>query len=426
MKLRTVCRILADSYREGSWREKYWRWRASLERWVRLLRPSNKHLAAVAAKEHVRFLFKSVRAIRGETRVRAKAAAEWLARAQDATADDGVSAGYFPCDKNAGNGWRPSYPETTGYIIPTLLEYADRYGVPEMRERALRMAIWETEIQMDTGAVQAGLLCQEGEQTAAIFNTGMVLQGYVAAMRVSPDARIRTGARRAADFLVADQGEDGHFRTHGPFVVHETIKTYNCLCAWPLYLFGQMTGENHYEDAAIRSVEAAVREQRENGWFAHNCLVRSTSPLLHTIGYTLQGVLEVGVLRNRGDFIDAARRGIDPILARISSDGFLHGRHYSDWEPASFSSCLTGSAQIAVVCYRLFEVTKENEYRLAANGLVDFLKALQVLNSPNSAIRGALAGSYPIMSEYQSAGYPNWATKYLLDGLMLQDRFWVD
>ena len=46
----------------------------------------------------------------------------------------------------------------------------------------------------------------------------------------------------------------------------------------------------------------------------------------------------------------------------MSSKGFLPGCSYSDWKPAAFSSCLTGSAQIAVVCYRLFEQTGDVKY----------------------------------------------------------------
>src|SRR6185312_12667928 len=50
-----------------------------------------------------------------------QAAAEWLARAQDATGCDGVSA----CYDAAKRTWTGAYPETTGYIIPTFFRYAD-------------------------------------------------------------------------------------------------------------------------------------------------------------------------------------------------------------------------------------------------------------------------------------------------------------
>jgi hypothetical protein len=36
-------------------------------------------------------------------------------------------------------GWGPSYPETTGYIVPTMLEQSTRRGDAVLRERARRM-----------------------------------------------------------------------------------------------------------------------------------------------------------------------------------------------------------------------------------------------------------------------------------------------
>jgi hypothetical protein len=103
-------------------------------------------------------------------------------------------------------------------------------------------------------------------------------------------------------------------------------------------------------------------------------------------------------------------------------NGFVNGCYYADWEPAVFSSCLTGNAQLAVVCYRLYEKTAEIRYLDGANRLVNFLKALQLPDCANSAMAGAIAGSFPLMGPYMTAGYPNWATKYFLDALLLQDR----
>src|SRR5262249_38511479 len=54
-----------------------------------------------------------------------KEAVGWLTRAQDATPDRGVSRGYSAAwNSEGGKGWQPSYPETTGYIIPTMFDCA--------------------------------------------------------------------------------------------------------------------------------------------------------------------------------------------------------------------------------------------------------------------------------------------------------------
>src|SRR5882762_7277039 len=66
------------------------------------------------------------------------AALEWLAAAQDVTGDGGVARGYSiawnPYFKS--RGWQPGYPETTGYIIPTLYEAAQHLDRPDLAARA--------------------------------------------------------------------------------------------------------------------------------------------------------------------------------------------------------------------------------------------------------------------------------------------------
>lgn len=423
MKPGTIARIVRDNYFKGSLRRNYWSAAAFAGEVRALFWPANNAFRGEVVKNQLSHLFSSVVPVNGETHERARAAVGWLVRGQAATADDGVSLGYFPCDKAAGNGWLASYPETTGYIITSLLAYAQKFDDPAAAQSAMRMAAWEMAVQMPSGAVQGGPVCAPARQTAAAFNTGMVLDGWCSAYAYSGDQRILDAARRAADWLVNDVDEHGYFKTNGAFVSAGEIKTYTCLCAWAIYRFGDLVKEDRYRAAAVAIIEAALRQQHSNGWFAHNCLSNSNAPLTHTIGYTLQGVLEVGVLAGRVDFIDAVRVTADALLPRISDAGYLPGCFYSDWEPAVFSSCLTGSAQIAIVCYRLTEQTGEPKYRAHADKLVNYLKSLQVTRSKDAAVVGAIAGSFPLFGGYMRAGYPNWATKYFLDALLLQARF---
>src|SRR5215813_5282904 len=116
-------------------------------------------------------------------------------------------------------------------------------------------------------------------------------------------------------------GEDGHLRSQGAFVVQHAIKTYNCLCGWALWRFAEDAEDECYAKLAVRAAEAALGQQQANGWFANNCLTDPDAPLSHTIGYTLQGLLEVGILAGREDLVSAVRRGVDPLFGRISSRG---------------------------------------------------------------------------------------------------------
>lgn len=419
MQLGTIARIAKDTYYKGSARTTYWA-AGTLAAEIRaLLQPQRWAFRQEVIRNQWRYLTGAVSPVRGESAQRAKAAVDWILRGQAACQDGGVSLGYFPCD-GAGPGWRASYPETTGYIITSLLAYAKATGDAAAAAAARRMADWEVAVQMPTGAVQGGPVCEPARQTAAAFNTGMVLDGWCSAFEYFGDARLLEAARRAADFLVNDLDERGYYQTNGAFVSAGEVKTYTCLCAWAVYRFGELAGEARYKEVAVRSIEAALRQQQPNGWFAHNCLTRSDAPLTHTIGYTLQGVLEVGILGGRQDFIDAVQLTLDALLPRMSASGYLPGRFYGDWEPAGFSSCLTGSAQVAIVCYRLASHLGQSGYAESADRLLDYLKDLQRLEPTDPSARGAIAGSFPIFGAYMRAGYPNWATKYLLDALLLQ------
>jgi hypothetical protein len=121
--------------------------------------------------------------------------------AQKATPDDGVAHSYDVRQR----AWNASYPETTGYVIPTLYDYAHLYNAPEYAEAARRMAIWESEIQMEDGGVRAGTMSAE-IVAPTIFNTGQVLFGWAKAWLETRDERFKSSLIRASDWLVDGPG----------------------------------------------------------------------------------------------------------------------------------------------------------------------------------------------------------------------------
>src|ERR1043165_9747760 len=127
----------------------------------------------------------------------------WIKRAQDAVAGGGVSWGYrarVGIRSEGKPGWEAPYPETTGYIIPTMIRYAKVSGDAESSERARRMAEWEAAIQLSDGGFQGGVF---GSQPVAssTFVTGQVLFGLVAAFERFQQDRFRAAAVRAGDWL---------------------------------------------------------------------------------------------------------------------------------------------------------------------------------------------------------------------------------
>lgn len=344
-----------------------------------------------------------------------RAAAEWLVRAQDATGSGGASA-YYDVAKRE---WAGAYPETTGYIIPTFFRYAGFSGDGEYRERAIRMAAWESDIQLPDGGVRAGTLDAK-QVVPTIFNTGQVLFGWSAAWQQTRDARFRDSLVRAADWLVAAQDPDGAWRRFAsPFASH-ALNTYNTRVAFGLAKAGRDLDEPRYIEAAVRNVEWALTQMRPNGWLENNDLEDNSKPLTHTIAYATRGILEVGLIASRNDFVEIAARTARAVAQSQRQDGALPGRLDSRWRPASRWTCVTGNAQMAIIWQRLAGETGEHSCIEAAESANRFNLSVQDLASIDEGVRGGIPGSHPSGGGYMKNRYPNWAAKFFMDALMLQ------
>jgi hypothetical protein len=357
---------------------------------------------------------------RGDRSAALQATYRWLCRAQDAGGDDGV-CGVF--DLWSGT-WSESYPETTGYIIPTLLALGDALDDDEPRGRALRMADWACEQQMDDGAVLSGLLGMR--RRPAVFNTGQAVFGWVAAFGHSAEQRYALAARQACEWLVANQSADGAWRANLSVMTTGPVFAYNVRCAWALIYASQVLDEPRFATAARRAADWTLEQQNDVGWFAHSAFAVGEVPLLHTIAYVLEGLVGMHAFTRDAAYLTAARRAADE-LVRCHEGGRLAGRLDERWQPTVSWRCPSGEAQLAVILHRLARELPDCGYREAARRLVDDVSSAQSsiagARQPASAsgpAAGGLPGSFPLWGAYVRFGLPNWAAKFWLDALMLE------
>jgi hypothetical protein len=342
-------------------------------------------------------------------------ALEWLKRAQDACGDAGVS--YGVC---FGEDFDVSYPETTGYICQTFVERAAATGDSELLDRAIAMGDWEIDIQLPEGAVMGGKA--DEWPSPAVFNTGMVLLGWAALARHTGEERFKGAARRAADWLLSVQRADGRWtRGNSRFAAAEWT-VYNVMAAWGLAEAGVVLGDERHVEAAMRNGEYCLSRQQANGWLPDCCLTDPYCPLLHTLAYSMQGLVGIGTVAQRQDLIDGAQRLADAILETMHPDGFIPGRICADLSAAVDWSCLTGSAQTSAVWSELFARTGQQKYRTAAHTVNRYLMARHDIRNSDPRLRGGLPGSWPVTGEYGRLQILNWATKFLVDALVLQER----
>ncbi len=344
-------------------------------------------------------------------------AAAWILYAQSATPDDGVAHSF---DVKAGC-WNASYPETTGYIIPTLYDYARHFGAGEYAQAAYRMALWEASEQLADGGIRAGHMRAE-VVVPTVFNTGQVLFGLARAFMETGDEQLRVSLKRAADWLVEAQDTDGAWRRFASPFTTTKINAYNTRTAFGLVRAYEALGDNRYLDAAAGNVEWAVSTAAPNGWLPNNCLMVNAgdTALTHTIAYSIRGITEVAVAVHRSEWIERAARMAHAVSLAQRADGALPGYLDPEWKPAASWSCVTGNSQMAINWLRLAHLTGDETFVRAAERANRFNMSIQDLDTADPCIRGGIKGSHPIDGGYMTWRYPNWAAKFFMDGLMLE------
>ena len=78
---------------------------------------------------------------------------------------------------------------------------------------------------------------------------------------------------------------------------------------------------------------------------------------------------------------------------------------------------------MSIAWMKIFILNGEQDYLLAARKMIDLL--IRIQNNEEHATEnslGAISGSYPIWGKYEPFAFPNWATKYFADALILEQN----
>jgi hypothetical protein len=336
---------------------------------------------------------------------------DWLLSSQKNMTDGGMGTYHIV------GGWSSSYPETSGYIIPTLYNYLsfqpERKN--EIENSILRCADWLVSIQKPSGGWQSAYI--EHQRPEVVFNTGQVLRGLLIAYQMNPKTEYKESMCKACNWLVDTQETDGSWIKTA--YMNEP-RVYDSYVSHPLLMVYELTGIETYKKAAIKNLDWIMTQQMENGWFknADNTQKHNHRPILHTISYTIDGLINCGTMLQNNEYVEAGKKAADRLLHLFNLNQVLGGRYDANWLPSEYMIC-TGCAQISIVWSLLYKRTQEKKYleaRERMNSQLVFVQqsCLTIGGSGN----GALPGSFPIWGKYEPFAFPNWATKYFADALM--------
>jgi hypothetical protein len=346
----------------------------------------------------------------------------WIRASFEKTGDGGSSAFWEP-----GQGWKASYPETTGYLLPTLYHHAVTNDDRTSRDLARRGAEWLVRIQAPAGGWQA--LQVDSPAPLRVFNSAMVLDGLAAAWERDGDSRFRDAGLRGLRWVLSSMDADGRF-SRANFSEGGAFDALVVACQLEMARFADDELQQQARAAARVALDRVCGWQTPSGWFA-NCneaaryRSRNTA-LLHHVGYTLDGLLRAGLLLEEPRYVDAARRGGAGLLAAFERQGSMSAEMRDGWEPyfdrslRRFSWCLTGMSQVAIVWLRLARHDRDRRFLDGARHAIDLVSRVANQTWDEMGMSHGVQGSYPLGSWYQAFEFVNWAAKYHVESLLLE------
>ena len=265
-----------------------------------------------------------------------------------------------------------AYPEVTGYIIPTLLDY----GQPEMAVRSVR---WLTRIQKPDGA-----FADPDRDQPYIFDTGQALRGLMAGIDLVPEAQ--EAAHKAADYLHSQMsrgGRDGFRLGYADGEAGGIAETIHLYVLPPLLQAAEALGKSEVAVAAGRCLD----------YYQANLEVLNLDDLTHFLAYRLEALIDLGRA-------DLAVPALDALEAAQAADGSVRARGGVQWV------CTPGLAQVAVCWYKTGRPGP-------AGKALDWLERHQETS-------GGFEGSYGHGATYFPGVEISWAAKYYLDAARLR------
>lgn len=272
---------------------------------------------------------------------------------------------------------KKSYPEVSGYYIPTLL----RWGYKDL---AVQFAKWLCDIQHEDGAWY-----DTQDKEPYIFDTAQILKGLIAIRKYLPwvDDYIVKGC----DWILNNMTSEGRLVSplEDPWgdekTFSELIHTY---CISPILEAGKLLKRPDYIEKANKITEYYIINCKEQ--------ILNFDLLSHFYAYVMEAMLDIG-------HEELAIEAMEKISKIQKKSGAVSGYHNVDWV------CSTGLFQLALVWFRLGDIDRGNR-------AFDYACKLQ-----NET--GGWYGSYISednaneVNTYFPDAEISWANKYFLDAL---------
>ena len=333
-----------------------------------------------------------------------RSGANWLLAAQKNSVDgEGYSRRF-----SLLSGWDRGYIETTGYIIPTMLEVSHFLGDTRYKKSAYAAADWLLKVQTIDGA-----FTDVDSYVPQVFDTGQVLLGLNRMFLETKDERFLSALTKASRWLCDVQEKDGSWIQ---YAYNDRPHAYYSRVGAALIEAGQISGIEEYVAAGLRNLEWVSDQQKSNGYYRYSEFRPKEDAILHTIVYVLEGFSMAYQLTGDKRWADKLISDTDTLGLLLNKEGLLYSQYDTQWKATNTEYCVTGLAQYAGVCFDVATITNDLKYRSWGENIVTRLCQWQQKDGED--LNGALSSSVPFWGYYGGMDFFNWNIKFFLDAAL--------
>jgi|GEM_PF-1409949 len=311
--------------------------------------------------------------------------------------------------RNVLGKWSPPYPETTGYLLPTLLNAAPYYQQENLISLSkLQLKFFEGIKTID------GAYCQNmAEAEPIVFDVAQILLGFIALVPY-----MEKSTPLLEEIEITRQWLRDILNEKGEFIAFNYVKdfqpAYYSRIAWPLAAAEIIIDSKpSYKTKAL--IQRLTESQNDNHSFKNWGFRKGQPALTHTIAYTLRGLWEYAEILNSKKIKKQVTLALHRLSKTIRIDGQVAGSYTEDWVGDHSFICSSGNAQLALLYLMVYE---RNRDKIFLERIVALLKPLIIAQKKTSINAGAISSSIPISGSYQRYKYTNWTQKFYSDALM--------
>ena len=318
------------------------------------------------------------------------------------------SSAYYSRVRHPLKAWSKPYPETTGYLIPTLIQLEKQLGVNTNKYVESCMHWLAKEVQHADGAFPS---LYADNTRPSLFNSAQIALGFHAYAEKSDQYK--------AEELKLTEWLAEHIRKGGKGIHYkgDFVPTYYSRVVWP----GLLLGLKHDHEVLMEGCKKLLRtllQRIDKTYFLLKAGFQGDIAYTHTVAYTVRGLMESALLLVDSSLLDLCKQQIDTQIQVMQSNNLnLAGRYGPGWKGDYSFRCLTGEWQWIIIFLKAVNLFNDKSYLNLSRQLIEKM--------PWSGFfypEGAVPGSWPPWGSYMRMKAPNWAAKFALDALLLYKK----